>query len=298
VKLIGEMRFKKEVMSRAFFVLLLACFFLVSGCKRENPVDKQLQEEINRLQEENSRLKSEVEILKVQQSNPADQTSPSPTPVATSSPTLVTFEDVKGSFGEKEINQLAQLDVFETKTGKFNPQQPITRAEFVRWLVRANNTIFAGSPDKVLRLPETGKATFSDVPPTHPDFRYIQGMADAGFVIGDDQKTFKPNQILTREQMIAIKAGLDHRVAIDAYTGAPPGGWTDSDKISKKYWPALYFESLGQNNANIGRIFGTIKTFKPQAPVTKAEAAVCISAIGDNSSIFATAEEVLQKQAR
>lgn len=294
------MKVNKNIKSLSILVLLLTCFVVVSGCKSNNKTnerEKQLQATIDQLREENANLKSEMEMLKVQLANPADEMSPSPTPVATKSPTPVTFEDIKGGYGEKEITQLAQLGVLDSTSGKFNPQQPITRAEFVRWLVRVNNAIFTGSPDKTIRLPDTdtGKATFSDVEPTHPDFRYIQGLTNAGYVIGYDAKTFKPDQILTREEMLAIKVALDHRVAMDSNISRPPGDWTDSNKISKKYWPALYVESVFQNNANIGRTFGTVTTLKPQAPVTRAEAAVTISAIGDNTAGFTTAEEALEK---
>lgn len=294
---IQEPKFK---IPRIFLLVLLLCFFSISGCGSKNkdeltPREKQLQGQIEKLQEENARLKTEVEILKVQLSNPAAETTPSPTASATKSLKPVTFEDIKGGFGEKEITQLAQLGVFDTTSGKFNPQGPITRAEFVRWLVRANNAIYAGSPDKTIRLSDNGKATFSDVPDTRPDSRYIQAMTNAGFAIGYDDKTFKPDQILTREQMLGIKVALDHRVAMDVDTDSPPGEWTDSNKIAKKYWPALYIETVYQNNANIGRIFGTIKTLKPQAPVTRAEAAVAIWAISDRTNGFTTAEEALQQ---
>jgi hypothetical protein len=290
-----SMRFKKDIRSLPFLILLLVGVFLVNGCKSEHP-NKQLQEKLNKLQEENSRLRTENELLKVQ--NPAAQTAPSPTPSVTAAPVQVAFEDLKGTFGEKEITQLAQLGVFDTISGKFNPTKTITRAEFVRWLVRANNAILAESPERSLRLPETGKPkpTFSDVPSTHPDFRYIQGMANAGFDIAYEGKTFKPNQPITREQMLAIKVALDRRNAISKDTGSPPGGWTDSAQISKKYWPALYTESLVQGSANVTRTFGNIKTFNPQAAVTRAEAALCASAIGDSFGVFTTAEDALQKQ--
>lgn len=298
---IWRMKVNKNIKSLSILVLCLTCFVFVSGCNnnKSDEREKQLQATIHQLQEENVKLKSEIDMLKVQLSNPVAERTPSPKPVATKSPIPVTFEDIKGAYGEKEITQLAQLEVLDSNSGEFNPQQPITRADFVRWLVRANNAIFAGSPDKTIPLPntETGKATFSDVEPTHPDFRYIQGLANAGYVIGNDAKTFKPDQILTREEMLAIKVALDHRVAMDSNITRPPGDWTDSDKISKKYWPALYVENVFQKNANIERTFGTVTTLKPQAPVTRAEAAVSISAIGDNKAGFTTAEDVLQKSA-
>lgn len=236
-------------------------------------------------------------MLKTKLENPATQTTASDTPKVTQTPETVEFEDIKGVPGEKEIIQLGKLGVFDTTSGKFNPKKPITRAEFVRWLVRANNAIFADLPDRTLRLPETKKATFSDVAPTNKDFPYIQAMADAGFPIAYEGKTFKPNQVLTREEMLAIKVALDRRNALNTDLGSPPGGWTDSAQISKKYWPAVYTESIVQGNANIGRIFGSVKSFQPQAPVTRAEAAICASAIGDSFGVFTTAEDVLQKRA-
>ena len=289
---------KTKVRSLLFLTVLLTSSFWMSGCQsKSNQPDKQLQEELNKLRAENAQLKAEVDKLKTQVDNPVPELTPSPTPVAvaTNSPQPVAFEDISGVLGEKQITQLGQLGVFDTTAGKFNPQAPITRAEFVRWLVRANNALFAGSSDKSIRLPETGTATFSDIPPTHPDFRYIQGMTDAGYLIGYDEKTFKPDQIITREQMLAMKVALDRKVPIESYKGGAPVGWTDSNKISKKYWPALYVESVFQNNANIRRTFGSIKTLNPQTPVKRSEAALCISAIGDNASGFKTAEDALPK---
>ena len=271
----------------------------VSGCQsKSNQPDKRLLAELDQLRAENAQLKVEVDKLKTQLENPVPELTPSPTAAATTknSPIPVAFEDIKGVVAQKQITQLAQLGVFDTTSGKFNPKAPITRAEFVRWLVRANNIFFAGSSDKTIRLPdENNKATFSDVPPTHPDFNYIQGMANAGFPIGYDEKTFKPDQILSREQMLAIKVALDHRTPIEKDKGEAPVGWTDSNKISKKYWPALSVESVLQNNANAQRTFGSIKTLNPQAAVNRAEAALCIWAIADNVAGFTTAEDALQK---
>ena len=277
-------------------MLLLASSFWLSSCKKEQP-DNPFQEEINQLKTENAKLRAEVDQLKTQLDNPVAQLSPSPKPVAIApnAPKSVAFEDIKGVLGEKQITQLGQLGIFDTTSGEFDPKAPITRAEFVRWLVRTNNALFPGSSDKTIRLSEAGKATFSDVPPTHPDFPYIQGLANAGYSISDDEKTFKPEQVLTREQMLAMKVALDHRVPIESYKGGAPGGWTDSNKISKKYWPAIYVESVFQNNANVSRTFGALKTLNPQAPVTRSEAVLCISAMGDNVAGFTTAEEALEK---
>ncbi|MBD2326707.1 S-layer homology domain-containing protein [Alkalinema sp. FACHB-956] len=234
-----------------------------------------------------------------------------PTPQA--SP--VDFEDTAGVFGAKEIAQLSALGVFEKTTGKFNPQQPITRAEFLRWLVRANNAIWETQPDKTVREATGGKATFSDVPASHPDFRYIQGVVNAGIAVGYDATTFKPDEPLTREQMIAIKIGLDYggipelkekkpgTNVLYADSNIPP--WSDRDRISPKFKPAFRlaytdprYQALENKNyfKNVERSFGAIKTLNPQAPVTRLEAALCLSLFGTHSisEEFRTAEQALQ----
>jgi len=190
------------------------------------------------------------------------------------------FTDLGEAFGSKQILELAQLGVFDRLGGTFEPIRPVTRAEFVRWLVRANNAIWAEKPERQVRLAEGGTASFTDVPPDHPDFKYVQGMMNAGFAIGYDETTFRPDEPLTREQMVAIKVGLDQgglRVPSSDYIPA----WTDRDRISDFFRPALQVEFYANDRVkNVERTFGTLKTFRPQMPVTRAEAAVCMSLIG------------------
>jgi hypothetical protein len=242
------------------------------------------------------------------------------TPANAPAPTAVGFDDIKGVFGEKEITELAQLGVFESASGKFNPQQTITRAEFVRLLVRANNAIWFDQSDKMVRPAEGGAATFPDVPTSHPDFRYIQGMINAGFAVGFDEKAFKPDEPLTREQMIAIKIGVDKgglediilnpkgkrilsadRTALESNTLASHvPNWTDRNQISKQFIPAFnsqayqFSHSGGSNDPwvaetkdpfqNVNRAFGAVKALRPQTPVTRAEAAAAVSLVGNHET--------------
>ncbi|HIK33714.1 MAG TPA: S-layer homology domain-containing protein [Oscillatoriales cyanobacterium M59_W2019_021] len=272
---------------------ILAALLLVSGCQRND--------ELDRLRMENARLKAELAQLKAQQEEEREATSQSE-----ASPT-VEFEDIKGKFGESAITNLAKLGVFETTMGEFNPTKPITRAEFARWLVRANNAIWFDQPDKRIRETEGGQASFTDVPPTHPDFRYIQGLANSGIAIGYDETTFKPDQPLTREQMIAIKIGTDkgeiedfesatkNLVSLEpGQLGSAVPDWSDRSEISPQFIPAFnsqyYVIQTGTNLVleenlmrNVERTFGAIKAFKPKTPVTRGEAAVCLSKMGDRA---------------
>ncbi|BAU11382.1 S-layer protein [Leptolyngbya sp. NIES-3755] len=216
---------------------------------------------------------------------------PSVTPTAST-----TFSDVQGIAGETEIQQLAQLGVFEGVSDQFNPQQPITRAEFIRWLVRSNNAIYKNTPEQQVRLAESGQATFPDVPATHPDFRYIQGMLNSGFAVGYEEKTFRPDQPLTREEMIAIKSGFDSGgVLQDEEQGKSLNtvyvpNWSDRNQISRRFYRAFNTEYItqitkGNELKNVDRTFGAIKAFRPKAPVTRAEAALCMSVIGDRGKL-------------
>jgi predicted Ser/Thr protein kinase len=192
------------------------------------------------------------------------------------------FADITGIAGSKEITQLAQLGVFPSDGGNFMPQQSVTRAEFVRWLVLANNAYNVDKPTRQIRLAEGGNATFTDIPTTHPDFKYIQGMANAGFTIGVDPTTFSPDTPLTREQMIAIKVGLDQG-GLDVPSSDYIPAWTDRDQISPAFKPALEVEYARNTQVkNVERTFGAIKTFNPQAAVTRAQATLCIWLIGNS----------------
>jgi hypothetical protein len=97
---------------------------------------------------------------------PAASAAASTSSAATSAPlSKAAFTDINGADGADAIRQLAFLGVLDNTSGQFRPHDPISRAEYVRWLVRANNAYFTTHPEKRIRLAETGQATFLDVPP-------------------------------------------------------------------------------------------------------------------------------------
>lgn len=230
---------------------------------------------------------------------PAAVATPTPTPNPTA---VVKFTDISGIFAEPAIKQEATLGVFETTSGKFNPYGTVPRSEYVRWLVRANNIYFKGQPDKQIRLAEANSSqSFADVPKSNPDFKYIQGMANSGFVIGIDKNHFAPDRALTREEMIAILMSRDANSS-PLPKAIPPstwnysaGGWTlvvdfsDRDKVSKPYWGAFQLNNGGGSSyavQEIKRIYGNTKIFDPQKTVTRADVAVALQVIDQRSSAY------------
>ncbi|MFM1841681.1 MAG: hypothetical protein RLZZ490_414 [Cyanobacteriota bacterium] len=267
-----------------------------------------------------NRLTANPDLPTTAQSSNAPPTaiaSPSPTPVpnpdALPSPTVDQsptatnneFSDLAALPGSvaTEIQDLAALGVITAKTGQeFAPQQPITRAEFSRWLFQANNIFFANQPSKQIRpAAANAQPVFTDVPNTHPDFAYIQGFAEAGLIpsalTNDPNATlFRPDAPLTREDLLRWKVPLDQRGTLSKASLdniKETWGFQDAAKIHPQAWSALYGDFQSGDRSNLRRMFGFITIFQPQKPVTRAEAATALWYLG-NQTEGLTAAEVLK----
>ena len=225
------------------------------------------------------------------------------TATGTPGPTAaVRYSDIAGIFAENAIKQEAALGAFgKNTTGKFNPYGTVPRAEYVRWLVLLNNKYYSSQPDKQIRLAEANSdQAFVDVPKSNPDFKYIQGMANSGFLVGIDKNHFAPDRSLTREEMIAILISRDANSGGLPKAG-PPSSWnynndytrsvdfTDREKISKPYWGAFQLNNGGGGDYaedEVKRIYGNTKIFYPQKTVTRAEAAVALQNIDHRTSAW------------
>lgn len=251
----------------------LVCVAGLAGCSSNSA-------EVERLNDENRELKQQIAEVK----RGVDKMSPQQSSPDKGAATVATFADVKGAFGEKQITELVKIGVLDPGTSpKFEPDKPITRAEFVSWLVKTNNVI---RPDAAVRLAgPADKSTFTDLIADHPLFKYIQGMADAGWSIGYEDKSFKPDKILVRQELIAIKTPFD-----DPSTPSNDyaTGWTDESQISKAFYHPMSVENYN-GRPNWKRIFGSTKTCEPRKSVTRAEAAVCVSEIGVGDRMVAAA---------
>lgn len=320
---------QRFLFSCLLYIILITVFFSIGcavntgGSKEKETLNQEitrlnqevarLNEELLRLTNENQKLKEEAAFIpasakSAQNTSNAEQkntkTINAVTPDAASSgvvsPGTVSpsmFIDVKGLEAERAILYLAALDILDSNSGKFKPHEPVTRREFARWLVKANNKYFKDNPQQQIHLAETGDAKFADIKQDDPDFKYIQGMANAGFVIGYDETHFKPDKVLSREEMIAIKQGLDQSGIPFKNQGLSmvETAWhfSDTNEISKKYADAVYNEYMNKAK-NISRVYGTLKALSPKKSVTRGEAAICLERIGDN--VWSTAGKALGKE--
>lgn len=221
------------------------------------------------------------------------------TATPSTAPTPGSYSDIAGTPIERYVTGLSQLGVFGTPGGAFDPDGTITRGEFAKWLVLANNGIFENAPEKKIALSHVTKPAYSDVPPSHPDFPYVQGLKDAGFAVGFPDGTFKPDAPLTREQMIAMKATVDRGgtstyYVISANSMMP--NWKDAGLIATMYRGAIAEDSALDKSAvanwdqprmaigNVSRAFGPIASFEPQATVTRGQAAAVLWKMGPHNT--------------
>lgn len=188
---------------------------------------------------------------------------------------------------------------------QFSPGKTITRREFARWLVAANNQIHANRPSQQIRAASTtAQPAFPDVPRTDPDFPVIQGLAEAGLIpsslSGDATAVlFRPNAPLTREQLILWKVPLDTRQALPkASVDAVRESWGFQDvaRIEPSALRAMLADFQNGEQSNIRRVFGYTALFQPKKPVTRAEAAAALWYFGASSEGISAQEAIQIKQ--
>jgi hypothetical protein len=233
----------------------------------------------------------------VTQSQPSDNfVGPKPTasPVANASPTD-SFPDLDKAPKELQsyVNDLAQLGILTPASAKdkskpnnnFEPNKGITRREYARWLVAANNRVYANRPARQIRLGvDSAQPAFQDVSAKDPDFGAIQGLAEAGLIpsplAGDSTAVlFRPNALLSREEMILWKVPVDTRQPLpNATIDSVKQTWAfqDAEKIDSKALRAVLADFQNGDQANIRRAFGYTTIFQPKRPVTRAEAAAVL----------------------
>ncbi|NEN92786.1 MAG: S-layer homology domain-containing protein [Okeania sp. SIO3H1] len=213
------------------------------------------------------------------------------------------------------IADLSKLGIFQQSQPKnqdnpdatillVDPQNLVTRREYVRWLVNTNNQIFTNNSTQHIRLAGVNETPiFEDVPKNDPDFAIIQGLAEAGLIpsplSGDiNVVKFRPNDFLTREDLILWKVPLDFRKALpEATVEKVKEAWDfqDASRIDPAALRAVLADA--QNDfSNIRRVFGYTKLFRPDKTVSRAEAAAVLWYFGDQKEGISAQMALQQSQ--
>ncbi len=182
---------------------------------------------------------------------------------------LLGLEDTPSPNKEMAMD-LEKLGVFNNLDEDFNLLEPITRGEYITLLYLANNAV--RSQENHIRLAPANDPGFTDINSQHRAYKYVQAFAHSGHSVGYPDKTFKPDQPITREEMIGIKQPLD---AGTQKTANNIWRFNDFDQIDAKFKPDIYIDYFIKKKgkgSNIQRAFGSIKSFKPKEPVLGYEA--------------------------
>lgn len=109
------------------------------------------------------------------------------------------FKDVPADAAYKDaVARLAALKiVIGDQNGNFNPDNPITRAEFATIADRLSNLEAAAGA-------MAGQTRFSDVPPSHWAAGYVNAAASAGLLRGYPDGTFRPEAQVTQAEALTI----------------------------------------------------------------------------------------------
>ena len=190
------------------------------------------------------------------------------------------------------------------EVSRFAPNAIISRGEYARWLIAANNLYHEGdSGKKIYVANKTNEPAFQDIKGENPDFGAIQGLAEAGLVPSrltqDSTKLlFRPDAPLTREDLVTWKVPLDTRQALPkASIEALQESWgfQDAANIDSSAIRALYADYQNGERSNVRRVFGFTTLFQPDKPVTRAEAAASLWYFGFQGD-GVTAQEILESE--
>lgn len=164
--------------------------------------------------------------------------------------------DVKGNWAEKTIDMFLKLNIIKGYTdGTVKPNQTITRAEFV------------GILSRIFDVQGTSTVAFKDVTGNNWAKTAIEQFAAAGVINGYSNGEFKPNQTITREEMVIVLSRLINLKSVAS--DASKGGFSDVQG-------AKAADSI-QQAAQAGIISGAGNgTFAPEGNATRAEALTII----------------------
>ncbi len=164
-----------------------------------------------------------------------------------------TLKDIDEHWAENDIETLKALAVMNGYNGLSNPDSIVTRGEFTALITRAFGM-------------EAGEASkkFGDITKEHIFYDAIMAASNAGIIDGFEDNTFRPDNMITREEIMLIVSRLTSGVA------SKSASFKD---ISPDYMYLPQLSKISEDGIIGGYPDGT---FKPYNKTTRAEAATII----------------------
>ncbi|CAN8266531.1 unnamed protein product [Cochlearia groenlandica] len=190
---------------------------------------------------------------------------------------------------QEAIEVLKKLKIIEDDV---MGEELCTRREYARWLVLSNLLLERNPKHRIVpavALAGTSIQAFDDVHTKDPDFQYIQCLAEAGITFsklsGEDTRNepgninFYPDSFVTRLDLVNWKAQLecDFRPQIMEEISRTEVDYIDTKSINPDIALGFFLDFLMGDKSTIRNVFGRIKRFQPNRPVTKAQAAVALT---------------------
>lgn len=168
------------------------------------------------------------------------------------------FSDISGHWAQEQVQAWTDKGLVEGyPDGTFHPDKAVTRAEFVALVNRAMKK---QSPEAT--------ADFKDVKASDWFYREVATAVEAGYVDGYEDKTFRPNQAITRQEAASMSARL---LKLEKGDPAVLDKFKDAAQIGS--WAKENLAAVVDRDLIKGYPDGT---FGPTRSITRAEAVVVL----------------------
>ena len=188
-------------------------------------------------------------------------------------------KDIDGHWANKQISKFIEnsyANGYEDNT--FRPDNQITRAEFVKLVNK-----YFGFNDK-------GVSKFKDINQKNWYYNDVCIAIQAGYINGYEDNTFRPDNIITREEaakiIVSIKNQQDN--VYDKLNEFP-------DKHLVSNWAKPYIEGAIENGYLKG---DDLKNLRPTSHITRAESVTLLSRIENNGDVKPVVEEKKDKDVK
>ncbi|MEA4920341.1 MAG: immunoglobulin-like domain-containing protein [Clostridiaceae bacterium] len=186
------------------------------------------------------------------------------------------MDDVTSHWAKADVNDMAsRLVVKGIGNNLFDPDRPITRAEFAVILVRGLGL-----------LRGVGNQNFTDVSSDSWYTEYIETAVSYGFIYGYGDGCFGPEDTITREQAMAMMSRAMNLTELDGTVSGSElteilSAFTDSSELS------VYAKAPAAGCIKTGVIRGIDETtLSPQSYITRAQAATAIRRLLQSSGMI------------
>ena len=129
----------------------------------------------------------------------------------------------------------------------FRPDEPITRAEFAELACSFEN-LTSGPPN-----------FFSDVPSTHPYYDVINYAVARGWLQGYPDGTFRPDNFITRAEIITVVNRVLERYCDQAYVDSHLALLKNYTDLVPTYW--AYYDIMEASNGHDYTKIGMVETW-------------------------------------